>query len=905
MWTLLKPLLSPDWYMPHGNCYLWQTPLVWLHVASNALIALSYFSIPAILIYCLRQREDVPFPRILGLFGAFIVLCGVGHLFDVWTLWHPAYWLSGVERAATALVSCYTAAAMVTLLPRFLSLRTPEELEAVNQKLEREVAQRRDVETAMRNIIAGTASVTGEAFFPVLVRHLAHALDVPQVGVYELRDDLLDRRRAIAVWKEGEACDLTRPDVTEADDGSVDIDDYTLRCPLRDIDGSEIGLLCVYDPEASELDPEIEGIVNVFATRAAVELQRQRTEKVLAIANAELEARVRDRTAELARSLDDTKRTQQLLRSIIDTVPGWIFAKDRDYRYLLANDSFSRTYRSTPEAIVGRDDLELGMPIERVFGNPDRDLRGLREDDRCVLNGDVVQQPSHVAYDETGQPRIFDTTKLPLYDENGQPFAILGVAYDVTERHHAQLEAQDSRQQLQTAQRLAHIGSWEADLLTGAMTTSAEFQRLFGTDADATDAEDTSDATENAPLSMDAILERVHPEDRNRVRAGFETAIAQGERDELDYRLLCPNGELRYLFARTEARRDRNGNVVRLVGTTMDVTERKLAEMRLRELKNRERLKAQLLERTIGDLQHAQMQLVQREKMASLGQLVGGVAHEINNPTSFIQGNLTYAGEYAQSLIAALELYDRQACDLDAATVARIEELDLDYIRSDFPKLLDSMRAGVGRISHIVRSLRSFARLDEAELKEVRLNDSLDNTLTLLQSRLNAQAKRIAIPVEKRYGEFGEVECYANSLNQVFLNLIGNAIDAIEERLRSPDAETVQPLVVLETESFDDGRQVRIRVRDNGCGIPEDLQGHLFDPFFTTKEVGRGTGLGLAIAYQSVVQEHDGALSVESEPGRGTTFTVEIPVRQQTSIASGSTARSDVTPTAMGDRPTA
>ncbi len=193
MWEILKNVVSPSQYIPHGHCYLWQTPLVWLHIVSDLLIAIAYFSIPAMLIYFIHKRRDVPFQGIFALFGAFIILCGTGHLLEIWTLWHPTYWLTGSEKALTALVSCYTAAQMVTLLPQFLSLKTPEQLEAINGKLQHEIVERQQAEQMLQRIVAGTASVTGEAFFPALVQNLAKALDVRHVFVAEVASEFAVR----------------------------------------------------------------------------------------------------------------------------------------------------------------------------------------------------------------------------------------------------------------------------------------------------------------------------------------------------------------------------------------------------------------------------------------------------------------------------------------------------------------------------------------------------------------------------------------------------------------------------------------------------------------------------------------------------------------------------------------
>lgn len=183
MLELVQNILSPSQYIPHRHCYLWQTPLVWLHLVSDALVAIAYFSIPAMLIYFVRRRSDIPFSKVFLLFSAFIVLCGAGHLLDIWTLWHPAYWVSGVERAVTALVSCYTALQLVELLPQFLSLKSPKELEQINQELQKQVIERQRTEETLKAIVTGTASVIGKDFFPALAKNLAIALDVPFVLV--------------------------------------------------------------------------------------------------------------------------------------------------------------------------------------------------------------------------------------------------------------------------------------------------------------------------------------------------------------------------------------------------------------------------------------------------------------------------------------------------------------------------------------------------------------------------------------------------------------------------------------------------------------------------------------------------------------------------------------------------
>jgi signal transduction histidine kinase len=307
-------------------------------------------------------------------------------------------------------------------------------------------------------------------------------------------------------------------------------------------------------------------------------------------------------------------------------------------------------------------------------------------------------------------------------------------------------------------------------------------------------------------------------------------------------------------------------------------------------------------------LQKTQAQLIQTEKMSSLGQLVAGVAHEINNPINFIYGNLPHATNYTQDLLKLIELYDKKNGNSDPEIQAYREEIDLDFLVDDLKKMLDSMSIGADRIREIVLSLRNFSRLDEAEMKRVSIHDGIDSTLLILQNRLKESSGHPAIEVVKQYGTLPLVECYAGQLNQVFMNILSNAIDALDkfnqEQSTGESAAHAATITITtdvvnsqELESGDVGNSVQdskfkiqnsstphsvvIRIHNNGPDIPPQYQTKLFDPFFTTKPIGKGTGLGLSISYQIVVDKHHGLLKCISEPGRGTEFWIEIPVRHQ------------------------
>ncbi|WP_316431277.1 MASE1 domain-containing protein [Leptolyngbya sp. NK1-12] len=280
------------------------------------------------------------------------------------------------------------------------------------------------------------------------------------------------------------------------------------------------------------------------------------------------------------------------------------------------------------------------------------------------------------------------------------------------------------------------------------------------------------------------------------------------------------------------------------------------------------------LEETLQALKQAQTQLVQTEKMSSLGQLVAGIAHEINNPVNFIAGNLLHLEAYCQDVMALIECEQAGDGQQFAALAA---EFDLEFLKADLPKVLGSMKLGTDRIQRIVTSLRNFSRMDEAEVKAVDIHEGIDSTLLILQHRLKATCDRAAIQLIRRYGDLPPVECYVGQMNQVFMNILANAIDALEEGMKRGQIES--PTITITTEKRHDA--VAIGIADNGIGIPNSAKTKLFDPFYTTKPIGKGTGLGLAISYQIVTEKHHGKLYCDSQPNQGTEFWIEIPVHQQ------------------------
>ncbi|RCJ23496.1 histidine kinase [Nostoc sp. ATCC 43529] len=301
------------------------------------------------------------------------------------------------------------------------------------------------------------------------------------------------------------------------------------------------------------------------------------------------------------------------------------------------------------------------------------------------------------------------------------------------------------------------------------------------------------------------------------------------------------------------------------------------------ELEDRVEERTTELKNALDELQRTQSQIIQTEKMSSLGQLVAGVAHEINNPVNFIHGNLGHLQECTQDLLAFVQLYHQHNPNPAPEIQIAAENMDLEFLQEDLPKILSSMKVGTDRIREIVLSLRNFSRMDEAEFKSVDIHEGIDSTLMILQHRLKAKSEQPEIQVIKDYGNLPPVECYAGQLNQVFMNILVNAIDALEGNHGEGSHQQSEdnPSKIIIRTSTVNSTWVKVAIADNGVGISQELQQRIFDPFFTTKPIGKGTGMGMSISYQIITEKHGGKLECFSTLGKGTEFIIQIPVRRK------------------------
>jgi len=555
---------------------------------------------------------------------------------------------------------------------------------------------------------------------------------------------------------------------------------------------------------------------------------------------------------------EELKYSNQLLRSVMESTSDAIFVKDIQGRYVLINSTTIKVIGKLENEIIGNSD-------EYLF--PSRIANQLINIDIQVMEKGLPITLEELVINRDGKVKTFLTTRSPWRDYCGNIIGLVGISRDISERKRT--EAQIKKQELFLS--TVFNGTQNAIFVVDIFKNNQFYFAGWNKSCEQNMGIQSFHAVGKTPEELFGIIEG------KKIRAQYIKCLEVGQSITYEESLVI-EGKTIWALTTLNPLTDKEGKIYRIVGTTFDISARISAEEALRQSETQLRQKALDLENTLKELQRTQSQLIQSEKMSSLGQLVAGIAHEINNPTSFIYGNLKPAKEYYHDLMDLISLYQEYYPQPVQQINKHIKAIDLEFITEDFPKIISSMEVGAERIQNIVISLRNFAHIDEAECKTTDIHQGIESTLVILEHRFKATNLRPAINLHKSYTNLPLVDCYPGQLNQVFMSILVNAIDALDEYANKD--QSCNPKISIYTKLIDN-QEVMISITDNGIGIGEDIQKRLFDPFFTTKPVGRGTGMGLAVSYQIITEKHCGSLQCISLPGKGAKFVIKIPLRQK------------------------
>ncbi|MBD1826312.1 PAS domain S-box protein [Microcoleus vaginatus GB1-A2] len=557
----------------------------------------------------------------------------------------------------------------------------------------------------------------------------------------------------------------------------------------------------------------------------------------------------------IARDISDRKEAEQALQlsqarfaGILEIADDAIISVDANQKIILFNQGAERIFRWTAAEAIGQS---LSLLLPEAFVAPDSHL---------VSNfDDNVKQARKMGNRKEIFARRRDGTEFPAEAsisklEVAGEIIFTAILRDVTASRDAEEFVRLSEE------RYRSLAMATAQLV---WTTDGQGKPIAPIDWMAYTGQSLEEATDN-------WVAAIHPDDRPITAQAWMRAVEAKSLYEVEHRLRAADGSYRHFWVRGVPILAADGSIREWVGTHTDISDRVQVLEALKQSEGQYRVQAAQLEKAVRELHQTQTQLIQTEKISSLGQLVAGVAHEINNPINFIYGNITHASEYATDLLGLLHLYQEKYPNPVPEILEAAEDIEIDFLMEDFGKVLESMKVGADRIRDLVVSLRNFSRLDESQMKLVDIHEGIESTLVILQHRIKGNVLRPAIEIIKEYGNLPQVECYVGQLNQVFMNLLANAIDAIEDynsKRSSQEISSIPNRIRISTSANSD--TVTIRIADNGMGISQEVIHKLFDPFYTTKPVGKGTGLGLSISYQIIVEKHRGKVQCISAPGEG------------------------------------
>lgn len=573
-----------------------------------------------------------------------------------------------------------------------------------------------------------------------------------------------------------------------------------------------------------------------------------------------------DMAAQLERLIKAVEVERNFVSAILETAGALVVVLDPQGRIVRFNRACEQITHYSFNELNGRYIWDLFLDSDST--------EQAKSDFQSLQVSHFPQQYEGSWVTKNAQTRLIAWSDTALLDQQGNIEYIVKTGIDITERKQAEEELRASEQRLSLLFRQTSLAvvEWNVNYEIVAWNLAAE--QIFG-------------YTPDEAIGSNAIELVVSEAAKSQVSEVMKGLLKKTSGTHSINQNLTKDGKIIICEWYNTPLVNETGEVIGVASLALDITAREQAEANLKQAKEE-------AETALQTLQQTQAQLIQAEKMSGLGQLVAGVAHEINNPVNFIYGNLSHTVEYTQDLLELVELYQQTYPQPHDQIDKKIIESDLNFMTGDLPKILHSMKVGADRIRQIVLSLRNFSRLDEAEMKPVDIHEGIDSTLMILQSRLKVKPDRPAIEVIKEYSDLPPVECYVGQLNQVFMNILSNAIDALDscnsqrhlkDTLNPHGCITIRTKLVTNNALPIHSKRVVIQIQDNGPGMTQQVKQQLFNPFFTTKPTGQGTGLGLSISYQIVVDKHGGFLQCFSQPGQGAEFWIEIPVWQSNARA--------------------
>ncbi len=587
--------------------------------------------------------------------------------------------------------------------------------------------------------------------------------------------------------------------------------------------------------------------------------------------------------------------TESRFQNLLETIEDWIWEVDENAIYTYVSPQVEHLLQYRPEEVIGRSLCDMMRLDQPQAANSIISY--------CVQQRQAFARVETIRRTKDGQSIVMESNGVPFFDAHGQFKGYRGIDRDISDRKAAEDELYQQNclielramidsilgrniplagmLELCTAVLVEQLNIGVARIwIVNPGKTLLELQASAGLQAN--DAESFCPQVPIGTLAVGLIAQERQPLLTNDVSAesrivAQDWALRRGMTAFAGYPLIA-NDEVigvMSLFAQQDLAFETLEMLSYIAGEIAEGIRRKQSEAALAKSEARLRRKAEALKVSLSKLRTTQAKLIQSEKMSSLGQLVAGVAHEINNPVNFIQGNVRYSQEYLQGLLQVVQLYQQEHTTPSPQLAEALDTLDLDFIQRDLPKVLNSMEMGADRIQSIVATLKVFACLDETGVKPIDVQAGIDSALLLLGRRLRQNMTQTEITIIREYGDVPMVQGVVGHLNQAFMNLLTNAIDTLHEAVDRQIQH--RPAITITTRQIGD-RQIQIAIADNGTGMEEEVQKQIFDPFFTTKAIGQGTGLGLSTCYQIVVNEHGGQIECESRLGAGTQFTLHLPL---------------------------